>query len=589
MSAITSMRRWSKWIFIIVAVGFIGGFLLGELWQIIGRRSGSRMLDKGIVGRVGKKKITLQEYRNTVDYFTVKFQTENKVRDLSPQDLENITQQTWQYLTQGKIWSDIFKKGKIKITDAEIIEIMKSNPPQDIRDNPEFKTADGNFDFEKYQNYLFAPENRLYLTLYGRELADGLPKEKFRLDVLNSYRVTNGEINDAMAKENTGVKLTYLYFGPKALNERYTPSEAELKEYYNKHKDKYEQKAMYKVRYVFFAQTITQRDSIDAQRQIEDAYSLTKTDEFANLIRDFSDAPSDSVAQWIKVKDLDSITRNAIRVLKNDSITPPFLTFSGWQIIKIDKQTKDSIFIRKITKAIRLTRETEGALLDSVNNFLSSIQSSNFDTLCMEYGLFPREMQPMTKERISFPALFNQNQLKEFALSAKPKTISQPMKGRNGLYIFQLISVEPKKIQPLDQVKTSIEWTIRREKEKDIIKNYAETFNDKIKSRVPLESIARIDTLIELHAEEFNSFKECRNRKGSEFAGTAYALNPGETYGILFTDIGAFVIRCDEKKTNQSVTPDKYIEDRRTEVGDRVFKNALKQPEIIDYRDGNFF
>jgi parvulin-like peptidyl-prolyl isomerase len=589
MSIISKMRRLNRSIFIIVAIVFIGGFLLGSLWEILGRTSGKKMLDKGIVGKVGNKKITLNEYNNIQQYFSVKYQTENKIRDLSPQDLEQITQQTWQYLTQEKSWSDVFKKGNIKITDAEIIEIIKSNPPQNIRDNPEFKTADGNFDYEKYQNYFFADENRLALTLYARELADGLPREKFRIDVVNSYRVTQGELNEALNKENTSIKLTYLYFGPKVLQERYTPSEADLKEYYKKHQDKYEQKTSYKVRYIFFNQTITQRDSLDAKQQIDDAYTYAKAEEFGNLIREFSDAPSDSVARWVKIKDLDSITRSAIRSLKNDSVTPPFLTFTGWQFVRVDKQTKDSLLIRKITKAIKLTRETEYALRDSMKNFLSRNESTNFDTLCQEYGVIPREMPPMPKERINFPVLYNQNQLKDFVLGSKAKTVSQPLKGRAGYYIFQLISIEPKKIQPFDQAKTSIEWAIRREKEKELIRSYVETFSDKIKSRMPLEEIARFDTLIELHTEDFNSYKECRNRKGSEFAGSAYALNPGETYGILFTEIGAFVIRCDDRKNNSLVTPETYTEQRRNEVGNRVFQDATKSPEITDYRDVNFF
>lgn len=589
MSAITRMRHLSKWIFIIVAIVFIGGFLMGELWQILGRRTGKNMLEKGIVGKVGKKNITLQEYRNVFEYFMVKYQTENKINNLTPQDYENINQQTWQYLTQQKIWEDIYKKGKIKITDAEIIEIMKANPPQNIRDDPEFKTADGNFDYEKYQNYLFAPENRLYTQLYARELADGLPKEKFRLDVLNSYRVTNSEVEEALKRENTGIKLTYLYFSSRLLKERYTPTENEIKDYYNKHKDKYLQKEMFRVRYVFFNKAISQRDSIDAQRQIEDAYSLTKTDEFNNLIRDFSDNPNDSVAHWVRLKDLDSIARGAIISLKNDSITPPFLNLQGWQIIKVDQRKKDSVLIRKIVKSIKITQESEYALRDSVSNFVNQARSTDFDTLCLQYGLMPREMAPMTKERINFPALFNQNQLKEFVLSAKPKSVSQPMKARNGYYVFQLISAEPKKIQPLEQVKVSIEWEIRRTKEKEIIREYAKTFSDKIRSRIPLESIAKLDTLIELRTEEFNSYKDCRNRKGSEFAGTAYALEPNETSDLLFTEIGVFVIRCDEKKPNQLLTREQYIENRRTEVGNRIFQNALKQPEIIDYRDNTFF
>ncbi|MCX7785301.1 MAG: peptidyl-prolyl cis-trans isomerase [candidate division WOR-3 bacterium] len=585
---IIKMRRWSKILFIIVAATFIGGFLMSELWQMLRSTSGQGMLAKGIVGKVGKKKITLNEYRNAFNYFLNKYQIEKKIRDLSQQDFENIQQQTWQYLTTEKSWQDILKKTKIKITEPEIIEIIKSNPPPEIQNNPEFYT-DGKFNYEKYQQYMFAPENRVQLTLYAQELADALPKEKFRLDVLNSYRVTSGEINDAMEKENTSIKVTFLYFSNKVLTEKYTPTEDELKKYYAKNKSKYERKESYRVKSVFFPLTITSRDSLDAQRQIEDAYELTKTEEFNILIRDFSENPTDTTARWIKIKELDSISQNALRKLTNDSVTPPILTSTGWQIIKVVAKAKDSVKIQKITKSIKITRETETALLDSINAFLDRARTENFDTLCQQYGLFLREMPPMTKDRLGFPGILSQNQFKEFVLKSKPGAVSKPLKGRGGYYIFQYIGKEPKSIQPFDKVKSSIEWTVRREKEKDLIKKYAEEIMEKVKNRVPLESIVRTESLIDLRTEEFNSFKECRNRRGSEFAGTAYALNPGEVYGVLSTDAGAFIIRCDERRNNATFNPDSYRENRVTEVGNQIFQDATRMPEILDFRDATFF
>jgi parvulin-like peptidyl-prolyl isomerase len=588
MPTLTKIRRWSKFLLIIVAVAFIAGFLLGELWQIIGRRGGQNMLQKGIVGKVGDKNITVQEYNNAIDYFTVKFKTENKVLDLSKQDQERIKQQTWQYLTEEKTWQDVLKKSQIKITDTELIEIIKANPPQSLRTREDLMT-DGEIDLEKYQNYIFAEENRLELSLYARELIDGLPREKFRIDVISAYRVTNNEINDAAYKNNTGIKLTYLFFGPKIMPAPYQPSEDEIKTYYEQNKDKYLQEQRYRVRYIYFPLTVTSRDSLEVERQVNEIYQYAKNEDFVTLIQEFSDTPTDTSARWYKIKDLDEYTRNAVNNLADDSITPPFLTFNNWQIIIVEQRARDSLLLRRLSKTIEITRETEYALTDSINNFLSRLQSIDFDTLSLEYGLYPREMPPWTKERISFPSLYNQSELRDFVLHSKAKSISSPIKGRGGYYVFQLSAVEPKQLQPLEQAKSSIEWQIRREKEKELISGYAEVVMQKVRNQTPLEQIVLDDTLIELHIEEYNNFAECRNRKGSQFAGTAYALNPGETYGVLVTDIGSFIIRCDDKIENQVFDEMMYQENRKTEVGNRIFQHATKQPDIIDYRNADFF
>jgi parvulin-like peptidyl-prolyl isomerase len=590
--SIEQLRKQSKSIFIIVAVIFVLGFLLGELWQIVRRQheTSASLLEKGIVGKVGDKNIAIQEYNNVLNYLTIKYRTERKLKELSPQDEERIKQEAWQYITTNKAWQDILAKSKIKVTEQEIIEIIRANPPQEIRDNPEFKTPEGQFDYEKYENYIFAPENRLQLTLYAQELLDGLPKEKFRLDVINSYRTTNNEIKEAKSKENTRIKATYLFVGPKIFGtERYTPSEAELKEYYKKNRSKYKREKRYRLQYLYFPLTITSRDSNEYARQTEEIYKYTTSEDFTNLIKEFSDNPNDTVPRWVKIKELDDVTKAALNALKNDSITPPILTFNAYQIIKVDKRTRDSILLRKIVKTIKVTDETERILVDSIRDFISRAQENNFDSICKESGYALRDLAPMTKDRISFGALLNQYQLKTFVLNAKPKAISEPLKARSGYYIFRLVAIEPAGYEPFDKVKSSIEWTIRREKEKELMRNYAEKVMEKAKAGMTLEQIAQEDTLIDLRSEEFNNFRECRNRKGSEFAGTLYALEPREIFGVLATDIGSFIIRCDEKTTSEEFDELIYRENRKTEVGNRIFQEATKLPEIIDYRDERFF
>ncbi|MEO0131873.1 MAG: SurA N-terminal domain-containing protein [candidate division WOR-3 bacterium] len=590
--AIEKFRRLSKSIFIIVAVVFVLGFLLGELWQILRRErtTGQSLLAKGILAKVGDKKITIQEYQSVLNYLREKNKFEKKLKELSPQDEDRIKQEAWQYLTTAKVWEDILKKSKIKVTEQEIIEIIRANPPQELRNNPEFQTADGKFDYEKYQNYIFAPENRAQLVFYAQELIDGLPREKFRLDVINAYRVTSNEITDAKLKDHTYIKASYLYIGPRIFGaNRITIDEKELKDYYQKNRKKYSKEKRYRLRYIYFPLRITARDSNEYRREIEEIYKYTQNESFTSLIKEFSDIPTDTVAYWVKLKDLDSITRVSILALKNDSITEPFLVGNTFKIIKVDKKAKDSVLIRKIMRTIQVTQESEGLLLDSIREFLSKAKTNELDSVCQEYGFLLRDLPPWTKERINFPALYNQYQLKEFALHSKPKAISEPLKARNGYYVFQLAEIEPAGFEPFDKVKSNIEWTLRREKEKELMKNYAEQIMNKVTARKSLEEIAQEDTLIELHVEEFNSFRECRNRKGSEFAGALYALDPGEIYGVLATDIGSFIIRCDQKQVKDEFDELIFRENRRTEIGNRIFQDATKQPEIIDYRDERFF
>jgi parvulin-like peptidyl-prolyl isomerase len=78
---------------------------------------------------------------------------------------------------------------------------------------------------------------------------------------------------------------------------------------------------------------------------------------------------------------------------------------------------------------------------------------------------------------------------------------------------------------------------------------------------------------------------DCRSRKGPEFAGAVAALNPGEMYGVVETDWGAFIIRCDERTSTGTLAASGYADQRRQQVGQDLMQEELKAPEIKDYRD----
>ena len=212
---LSDMRRNIRVVMFIVAAAFIAGFLMSELWRMIGNRGGQRGRPQdthGYVAQVGDHNVTNDEYRGVVSYITDKYKSDNKLRDLSNEDYQAIEQQAWEYLTTELTWAKVLKAEKIGVTNDEIMEIVKSNPPEELRNKPELMT-DGKFDPQKYLQVINAPENREYFTNYFRQILEMLPREKFRIDVTNAYRVTNAEIEDGLAAANSKWRATALFFG----------------------------------------------------------------------------------------------------------------------------------------------------------------------------------------------------------------------------------------------------------------------------------------------------------------------------------------------------------------------------------------
>jgi len=584
---LSRMRKRVKIVMFIVAVSFVAGFLGSEIWQMLRYRTRSNRgyWEKGIYGKIGKKIITREEYQNTLDFLTYKYLKDKKIRELSEDDRENLHNQTWQYLVNEKVWGDILKQEKIKVTDAEVYEIMKANPPPELRDRPELMT-DGKFDQQKYLNILSSPENRSYFMVYARDLVDMLPKEKLRIDLNAMYRVTNGEIQDALARENTSIKATYLYFSPKVIKEQYAPSEKELTEYYEKHKKEYEIPEVRRLKFVFFPRQITADDSIDAQRQIEDVYATIKPEEdFSLLIRDFSDNSEDTMATWFAKNSFDARTLSVIDSLKPGTISKPFFSPEGWQVINLSEKKKDSIKLKRIVIKIKMTSSTTATIQDSMNKFLELARHENFDTLSQNFGLVPRETRVMKGKPVNFSGLFATSQLQDFALKAKNQELSEPMRGRGGYYLFRLEGIDKASYQPLDRVKQIIEWRIKKDKDKDRIQAVAEEVYKKIFAGKSFAEIVQGDSTIELHQDSFGSFTRCRGAKGAEFAGALYALKPKETSGVITTDFGSFILHCDERIEVNNTTVDDFRNQQTQNVANRLFSDILKTPEIFDYRN----
>ncbi len=588
---LSDMRKNIRVVMIIVAVAFIAGFLMSEVWRMLanrGSRRGQTEDTHGYVGQVGKHGVTPEEYRAAVSYITDKYKSDNHLRDLSTEDYQAVEQQAWRFLVSELTWAKVLKAGNVRVTQDEVMEIIKSNPPEDIRNKPELMT-DGKFDQEKYLKIINAPENRAYFTKYFRDLMDMLPKEKYRIDVVNAYRVTNREAEDALAAANTKWKTTSLYFGPKMLKDKVEPSEAEVRAWYDAHKEDFRVKDTRQLRYVLFPLAVTKDDSASAKETIDRAYAqLLKGDTFNLAMLDVSDIEGETLSVMIPRSQLDKTTDSVVGKLKLGAFSPPFLAGYGWQIALLDSVKKDSIAFRRILVRVKMGTEAVATARDSVRSFVDKAIVEKFDSVAARFGLPVTQARPMVggQENMAGLSLESPAQLVAWAKKAKPgQVFDKPQRGAQGYYVFELAEVKPAGIQDFEKVKMAASWRVRQEKEKQVWLAKAKEALDAIKAGKSFEQYAQENPGVELQPEEFVGLLDCRRKKGPEFAGAVAALNPGEKYGVIETNWGAFIVRCDERTPTPTLEPAAYAEQRKQQVAQDLMQEMLKQPEIKDYRD----
>jgi len=576
----------------IVAAAFIAGFLMSELWRMIGTRGSRRGRQQdthGYVAQIDDHNVTNDEYRGVVSYITDRYKTENKLRDLSNEDYQAIEQQAWKYLVNEVTWAKALKAGKIAVTNEELMEIVKGNPPEELRNKPELMT-DGKFDPQKYLQVMNAPENREYFVRYFRQIAEMLPREKFRIDVDNAYRVTNSELEDALTAANTRWKTTALFFGSQVLTQKIEPTDAEAEAWYNANKKQFLRKEMRRLRLVYFPLALTPDDSAAAKEAIDRANDeLVKGETFNLATLDYSDLEGETLSTMIPRTALDKVTDSILSRLKPGQHCSPYLAQYGWQIVQLDSAKKDSVAFRRILVRVKIGAEVLATVRDSVRSFIEKSANEKFDSLAARFGLQVRPVRPIYGDQKDLPGLDvdSPTELIDWARAAKPgQVFDRPLRGARGYYVFELSEAKPAGVQEYDDMAKQVAKAgVRREKEKQVWLPMARQALDAIKAGKSLEQCAQENPGVEIQADSFIGIAECRMKKGMEFAGAVLALNTGEKYGLVEFEWGAFIIRCDERASISKLEPAAYVEQRRSKVAQDLSAGLLKPSEVRDYRD----
>lgn len=587
---LSTMRKRIRVIMIVVAVAFIAGFLGGELWNMIRtRRDRGDQANAGLVGKVGARSVSIDEYRNAVAYMTQKYREDNQLRDLTVEDYAHIEDQAWGFIVSELTWNRLLEQARVRTSEEELFEIMKGNPPEELRDNPELLDEDGQFSQEKYLQVMNNPANQQYFQRYFTQLADALPKEKLRIDVLNSFRLTRPEIEAALAEENSHWKVTSLYFGPRALSEKIEPTEPQVETYWREHQDEFQAREVRKFKYVVFPVAPTPQDSSDARDLIDRAYRQLESGESFNMtMLDFTDLIPDTTSALVGRGLLDPDTDSVVGTIRPGSHSAPFLADYGWQMVLLDSLRGDSLALRRILVRIKLGTDNVADVLDRVRDFIERCRSAPFDSVAADAGLVPAPTRPMVAGEINLAALQLSAPVRfeQWGRKAEPGDVIQgPIRGAGGYYLFTLEELVPGGLQTLEEARQQVVIRARRELEKEAWRSMATTAVGELQRGVSFEKHAAGHPEVELATEEFSGLADARRRRGPELAGALLGLDTGQRAGPIETGWGVFVLRCDERTVADGLTAEQYAERRQQQLAQELMTRLLEEPDVKDFRD----
>jgi hypothetical protein len=183
------LRESTKVIMVIVAVSFVGLMVFEWGMDLSGRSS--QQGGGTSLGSVDGTDISVEDYQRQYQILYEQAQSQSP-EGLSREQLEQIEQQAWDDVVNLTLLRHEARERGIRVTDSELVEYIKYNPPSDIVSMPAFQTG-GQFDIAKYQAALADPALQQTWIEYETQLRGTLPIQKLQEQVVAGTVVTDAE------------------------------------------------------------------------------------------------------------------------------------------------------------------------------------------------------------------------------------------------------------------------------------------------------------------------------------------------------------------------------------------------------------
>lgn len=443
------MRSSAKFVFWILAVAFIGGFLLAESSGLLNRGA---VTPTTAVATVNGTDILYTDWLRRSQQLTQQEQQQSG-RSLTQDEITRIENQAFNEMVTEILLAQEYRRRGITISDAELRDYARFAPPQWITRDPSLQT-DGQFDPAKYQRLLASSQARQGGLLVALEqyYRSEVPKEKLAEQVTAGVFATDVDLWRAYQDANDSASVSFVAFRPQPTAADSNISESDLRKYYDAHKAEFERAGHASVSVLTIPRKITAADSAAVRAHAEqiraEILGGAKFDEVAKResADTLSGANGGDLGKGPKGRFVPEFEK-ALDALKPGELSGPVLTQFGYHLIRVDSRSGDTTQARHILLRIQPSDSSQ-AKMDREADQLSRIaagsdQPAKFDEAAKTLGLTPFKVSVNEGE----PALHNGQYVPSVSAwafgGAKAGEISDLFDSDDGYFLARLESVQP--------------------------------------------------------------------------------------------------------------------------------------------------
>jgi len=519
-------------------------FSFGLLW-VLADTNFFNVIERGprSLGSVNDAKISLKEYNNRVNYYSEEYsrQTGNS---MTPEMRAQYQQRAWNDLVTSKLLKQKMDQLGIKVTDQEVVNMITGkNPDPFIK--KQFQKKDGTIDRVALQSAIQAPENKQLWINVEQQMRQKKRQQKMSNYLQSAMEVSKKEVEQQYLRNNSLADISYVRFPYADVDtSEISVTQADLKDYYNTHQDKYKRKESYRFDYVGFDKTPTKEDTMRTINEMKDLRSdfATAEDDSAFFNRYQSTTPykpksveKDQIRDifkpvlQLKENEVSNIIQDQGRIyllkkLDETSNEVKFEVFSmdikADPIATIDKRSKtadDFSYYAKQSgfkeEAERRNKKVKNAFATKGNNFISGIGQSQ--------------------------------QIMSFLDTAEKGTISDPIELNSQFVVIDVTQVTPAGVRPFDEVENQIRTIVTNNKRKQ---NVLDHVNKLVSQYSDMQALAKAAGKKVNKAESLSESDTNIQGAGREpkVVGAVFGLNEGQQSGAVEGTSAAFIIRVDQ-------------------------------------------
>ena len=583
------MRSMAPFIWIGVAVVFVGGFLLYETSGLVGR---SQVTVTTTVASVEGTDIPLQMWQATSTRLAQQQELQLK-RSLTLDERARIDDRAFEQLVGDILLQREYEKRGIRVTDAELEDAAKFAPPEQFQRSPELQT-DGRFDIEKYRRLLSSPAARQQGILVNLEnyYREEIPRQKLLFQLAGEVWVSDEHLWTTWQDTHDSATVTWVGWEPTSVpDSRVTVSDAEIETFFNKNQKRFDRPGRAVVSVVRIARSLTSADSeavrlrisalraeiVSGKRTFEDAAKELSSDSASGA--DGGNLGKAGKGRYVKEFEA------AAAKLSPKEISGPVLTQFGYHLLRLDERKGDSVSLHHILLPLKQS-DSSATKSDRRADSLAAIAASQekaqrFDSAAKVLGLTIEQLVATEGDPLIGKDGKYVPSVSAWAFrGVRPGETSDLFDSDEAYVLARLDSVRAGGRASLDVVKDEIRTYLAREKKLALLADSAKAFA-KAASGGSFEAAARS---MGLSAASVGPFTRVTSVSGlgqaTEAVGAAFAVPVGGVSVPIVTRERVIVLRVDKRTT---ATREAWTA-QKAQQRDQVL-NALRQTRVREYID----